>query len=490
MAHAASGTFDDLDKVRKALKHARIKRDRVPKDAKEAKQKAEERVAALEKQRDELYEQLGRRTASKLEEAQADHAGGADLVRRAMSMLQTGLSRMEGAQRDTFAAASPALADNPGEAPPVEASTPEPDEQRGKKRKARQAEEPSPAIAKRQRQAMKITQPMLEKFVDIFLAFASEALGRIEGDQQIKEKYVARMASNDQQTFRERRRCTFSWMTDTTTLAVIRPGIAPNLADPANALYNIVVAVVALNSRARYEALAPLELAKPLAAAEFKAKFEPLFGRRAPPKALLQGVRCTLGRYGKGNHFDNCAEFVEDMGRKCPAAWAKIDAARAGGDASDAVLAVLRKDLGLGPFSSIVAARLLALIDPRLYDYGRADLGQFARMGLGLLTGMDARQARAFSTTRAQAKEADALFAQLCAQLPAALREREGDGIVDRLAAHHLQPLVAQTVEHMLCEFRKMIVCERRDKGGSRTTDAEYAALWRAAAPVYGQRGM
>ena len=42
----------------------------------------------------------------------------------------------------------------------------------------------------------------------------------------------------------------------------------------------------------------------------------------------MQAVRCTLGRYGAGNHFENCARFVEDMGKKCAAAWAKIDAAR------------------------------------------------------------------------------------------------------------------------------------------------------------------
>ena len=66
----------------------------------------------------------------------------------------------------------------------------------------------------------------------------------------------------------------------------------------------------------------------------------------------------------------------------------------------------------------VVAARFLALIDPRLYDFGRADLGQFARMGLGRLASMDAKRAREFSTTRSKFKEADALFAQLCSQLP------------------------------------------------------------------------
>ena len=108
--------------------------------------------------------------------------------------------------------------------------------------------------------------------------------------------------------------------TDTTMVAVVRQGVAPNLDDGANALSNIVVAVVVLNSRARYEATVPFSLSAPFTATVFTAKFELLFGRRAPPGALLQAVRCTLGRYGASNHFENCALFVEDMGKKCAAA--------------------------------------------------------------------------------------------------------------------------------------------------------------------------
>ena len=102
---ASTAAYDELDRVRKALKHARIKRDRVPKADHEARRRAEEKVATLEQRRDELYERLGRRTAGKLEDAQTDHASGADLVRRGLNMALTGLSRMEGANKDTLAAA-------------------------------------------------------------------------------------------------------------------------------------------------------------------------------------------------------------------------------------------------------------------------------------------------------------------------------------------------------------------------------------------------
>ena len=102
---APKAAFDALDRVRKALKLARKTRDRVPKADHEARSRAEEKVAALEKRRDELYAQLGRRTASKLEDAQTDHASAADQARRGLAMVQTALSRMEGANRDTVAAA-------------------------------------------------------------------------------------------------------------------------------------------------------------------------------------------------------------------------------------------------------------------------------------------------------------------------------------------------------------------------------------------------
>ena len=102
---ASTAAYDELDRVRKALKHARIKRDRVPKADAEARSRADEKVATLEKRRDELYAQHGRRTAGKLEDAQTDHASGADLVRRGLTMALTGLSRMEGANKDTVAAA-------------------------------------------------------------------------------------------------------------------------------------------------------------------------------------------------------------------------------------------------------------------------------------------------------------------------------------------------------------------------------------------------
>ena len=329
--------------------------------------------------------------------------------------------------------------------------------------------------------------PGLSGFVDIFLLFGAEAVERLSAQAGSKERLLARLEPAARDAFCERRRCTFSWMTDTTSLALVRGGIAPNIQNGPNLLYSVVVGVVALNSRERFEAFAPLDVAAPLSAAAFAAKFEPLFGRAAPPQAILQAVRCTLQRYRRGNHFENTALFVEDMGRRVPAAWAEIEAAGFGPDAPAAVLRVLR-GLGLGPFCAIVAARLLSVADPRLFDLGHQGLGQYARMGLGLMTGLPREEAKAFSTDREKAAEADCLFATLLAALPAALRQRDTDGVIAQLERLHLQPLAAQTVEHMLCEYRKILAPGGRTRGGSRTTAADYAALWAAAAPLYARR--
>ena len=93
---SAEPSFQELEKVRKALKHARITRDRVPKNDAERRQRAEDKVAALEAQRDDLYAKLGRQTPGKLEDAQRDHNKAAELVRKALAMAAHFLSLMEG----------------------------------------------------------------------------------------------------------------------------------------------------------------------------------------------------------------------------------------------------------------------------------------------------------------------------------------------------------------------------------------------------------
>ena len=127
------------------------------------------------------------------------------------------------------------------------------------------------------------------------------------------------------------------------------------------------------------------------------------------------------------------------------------------GSTSAAVRQVLRKDLGFGPSCSVVAARLISVMGPRFFDCSHADLGQYARRGLGLLAGLDAKGPREFWTKRVRAREADALFERLRPKIPVAGRRLDDDLVVHRFNAYNLMRLAGQTLEDMLCETRKIM---------------------------------
>ena len=105
--------------------------------------------------------------------------------------------------------------------------------------------------------------------------------------------------------------------------------------------------------------------------------------------------------------------------------------------------------------------RLLAVADARLCDWNRRDLGDYAQMGLRLLDGMDEGAARAAVEMRLD-KPADFVFDQLLRALPDGLKARDRHGIVAKLEQLGLCPLAAQNVEHMLCEFRKLVLVAGR----------------------------
>ena len=129
----------------------------------------------------------------------------------------------------------------------------------------------------------------------------------------------------------------------------------------------------------------------------------------------------------------------------------------------------------------------MSLANPTLYDFENdLDIGEYAELGLWLVTGLPTDEARnavkkaAKSPTHKQ--NVDDLFASLITSLPAAVAERDAHGIVEQLTDMHLAPLCAQNVEHMLCEFRKMDLpshgaARRKPYGG-------YAELWAACAPM------
>ncbi len=147
---------------------------------------------------------------------------------------------------------------------------------------------------------------------------------------------------------------------------------------------------------------------------------------------------------------------------------------------------VLTQELGLPAFRAVMVARLLSILDPTIYDFDRTDIGDYAELGLWLMDGMEPDVARAAVKSK-WAPAVEYQFHDLLQRLPSALAARDRHGIVSTLEELGLHPLAAQSVEHMLCEFRKMKLPDGRRARGEPFDG--YAALWKTVARVIASRG-
>ena len=134
----------------------------------------------------------------------------------------------------------------------------------------------------------------------------------------------------------------------------------------------------------------------------------------------------------------------------------------------------------------LMVLRLRSVNDPRLCAWDRHDLGDYAQMGLWLLDGMDEGAARA-AVKADWGPAAAVVFDRLLRALPAALQARDRHGVIAQLEQLGLRPLAAQNVEHMLCEFRKLMLPGKRPPRGEAFDGCR--ELWEAVAPVC-QRGL
>ena len=95
------------------------------------------------------------------------------------------------------------------------------------------------------------------------------------------------------------------------------------------------------------------------------------------------------------------------------------------------------------------------------------------------------------SLNKKRAAQVRCLFRCLLEQLPGAIKKLRHCDLLKKLESMHLCPFAAVTVEHMLCEFRK--VNQKRvvnDEGTPklRTPSQEFQALWQIVQPIYAQR--
>ena len=389
----------------------------------------------------------------------------------------------------------------PSEAPPPTEEDQQHQEEEGPPKKKQKKQPPVPPeivrLLRNQGPSALKSPQRLEEFAKIYLAMAAEVLERTGAAENVKQPFFKELDASTQETMRTRDRCTFNTVSDTTTLAIV--GEMWRLKDDGpQLLYHVASAATVLNSRERYQAFVDhLDVRAPLSAQQFRELYLAKFGKEeAPPKALQQCALATLTRSRRSatedwdnKSFQGSAMFIEALGARCEATWAKLAELLVGpaapADLQEApAVAVLRQELGLGPFMAQHVARLLSVIHPKLYNLERLDCGAGAVQGLLLMYGASKEEARVWKSML-KPGETRALFANLLRHLPGELRKLDKTCVLYLAEEHFLWPFAARTVQHMLCEARKVWAPEGRPARHVATPDDVYRQLWLDAVAAY-----
>ena len=320
----------------------------------------------------------------------------------------------------------------------------------------------------------------LSSLAQVFLAFGSDFIARsepsIENDSA-RDYYLKKLGESNPsaaQAYVKSQHCSVSFLTDTSTLQLLATvqGLSP-----ADVLYNVVLGQTILADWRTLRAMGPFEASSPPTAEEFARKFRSMFpGRKAVvPSHLKQGVLSLLGA---GPEIEACGRFIHGVAKKIPHCLSQLQQ-EDGGDKIDTIQ-VLRSTLKLPKFRALLVARILATDNPKLYDFESREMGDFAELGLWLALGMPTGAARAAVGRFKLA--VDPLFKILIEELPGALQTGDPLGVMGRLEKSGIMPLCAQNVEHMLCEYRKIILPLGRP--ARRAPFDGYQSLWVAVAPL------
>ena len=296
-------------------------------------------------------------------------------------------------------------------------------------------------------------------FVNFYLAMASELLVRI-GDAS-DNPYERRLPPMAARRFREIRRCTFSWLTDRTTLALLA-----HLAEEAPArtghaaLRSIILAQLTYTSAEVFEAMEP---ASDGGAAEVARSLRDHFvqeaaacGRPAPrkspiSKALQTGTLGCLGR-SRGAIIDKVANFVEGLRDAIHVAWPRVR------DGDVAATLEAAEGLRLPRFRAHCVARLLWL-----HSGGKLGTSpQSFHVGFGA---SDALR-RLLDADELDEAELEAAFAKALPRWREAVAAADEFGVVAALDRLGLFPASAQTYEHLLCEAGKVFGVGHRERRG------------------------
>ena len=316
------------------------------------------------------------------------------------------------------------------------------------------------------------------------------------------------------------RRCTFSFLTDTSTMNLVDKVLTNAWLTDEEVVYNAVIAHAALNSHKLFDAFGgPFELDWSLSVEERARRREHAAARGGPageepvpspppdlqerfrdtwleaqagprgqkggqarqvmpPKALLQGVRkVILGCRGGAapRRWEGAVQRFLAMCRErefvAPLTAALLRAARSRESASQRYAAVFRtfrqhrhfSGRALPPFVTYVIVRFLSVRYPRVCDWNTVpDIGDGAVRGALVLAGYAPDQARETSKEESPAakRAGEAVMAAVRDRLQRSWRQEFPrtweQGVLLRLDALGIAPFTMVSVEHMLCEFRKL----------------------------------
>jgi hypothetical protein len=312
---------------------------------------------------------------------------------------------------------------------------------------------------RRQSQANKKKDPhrfdlSLDRFVKIYIAFGLDLLLQTGRSRDEEEKaadetelktLLEQLPSHAAERFTQSVRCTFSWLSDSTTLAII--GHKHFLGGGPLMLRIIFIGQVLVTSPTTLSCLDDLR-DQPANVIEERLKEVHTTRKSCISKGLQTGVvswlrKCAGVEAGETKEiYELIAKAMVLFDRELPRLWDEICAGR------DAMSVLAEKGdgkLGLPSFRSHCVARLLYMGSGGLHGTSPDSfhVGYFAAPSLYAL--------------EKEVSHCDSLLQRLLPSFQRKLVELDSRNVRARLGEMYVEAGAAQTWEHMLCESRKLL---------------------------------
>ena len=372
--------------------------------------------------------------------------------------------------------------------------------------------------------------PLLANFCQVYLAYGAEAVHRTEDrlpcDTNM-QTFTNKLQPNQKELFccNQFKRCMFSFLIDTTTMELASR--TKQLEHGKDILYTSLVSHLVLNSPKMIRGFnAPWRLDKPLIANEadeysFVTKWHNIQGtphesKLSVPRAMVESVTSFICNFrpstarDKGCLKRDIPRCIRELGSgiTLDVMWENLNAMVLSDDLPEERAERIHRWMctwktwggsectsspskrGLPPFASYVAIRFTSIFHPDIFDWSCLFLGQYARQGLLELIGLSTEDAKIIAANPKSKKKSKEIFVSLLQMLPAALKLCEyGNELLKTLESLHLSPLAAVTIEHMLCEYRKISslrsIFKIQNNEWQRTDVNYYRELWQKVKPIY-----